>query len=225
MIDESGPWRAELWKSAIRLRRWNIQKRWTSRTYFLAERDIMMGAYSIRRLIDSGKSSSRLPGKRYQVRQYPITGRTPMVLDRFSPERFYDIGRPANGELSVSRLCNQIIHSFVFQIHADEDSTTGVIFVSDHDRHKHLYGMGFERLAHLFDYVAREDVVETHGTMEGGVQIFRHTSNHDLVEDGLARYIDDEGVYIERHQDADERFDMRVRDLIAKRGGPQRTGS
>lgn len=62
MTGDSVPWRDELLKSAVRLRRWSTQKHWTERTYFLAKRDLMMGAYSIRRLIDSAKSSSLLPG-------------------------------------------------------------------------------------------------------------------------------------------------------------------
>lgn len=179
----------------------------------------MMGAYSIRRLIDSGKSSARLPGKRYRVRVYPKVGRTPMVLDRFSPEDFYDVYAPANGELSVARLCNQIIHSFVFHIYEEEDLSTAVVFVSDHDRHRHLYGASFATLADLFDYVGREDIVDWKGTMIDGVQAFKGTSNHDLVEDGRASYLDDERVFIERHDENDESFESRVRDLIARRMG------
>lgn len=132
-----------------------------------------------------------------------------MVLDRFSPERFYDIDKPSRGELSVVRLRNQIVHSFVFQIYAEADGTTGVLFVSDHDRHKTLNGIGFASLADLFEYVAREDVVEHHGSMRNGVQTLVNTSNHDLVEDGLASYIDDERVTIQHHTDAEETFSRR----------------
>ena len=103
MIGDSIPWRNELLRSAVRLRRWSSQRRWTERTYFLAERDIMMGAYSIRRLIDSAKSSSLLPGKRIPTVRYPIVGRRPMVLDRFDPERFYDLQKPTKSELEIGR--------------------------------------------------------------------------------------------------------------------------
>src|SRR5947209_984301 len=98
MIDDSVPWREELLKSAARLRRWSTQRRWTERTHYLAERDIMMGAYSIRRLIDSTKSSSRLPAKRVPTRRYQLIGRKPMVLDRFDPEQLYDLRKPAKTE-------------------------------------------------------------------------------------------------------------------------------
>lgn len=216
MIDDSVPWRHELRKAASRLQRWDEQARWSGRTYFLAERDIMMGAYSIRRLIDSGRCSSRLPDKRYSAYRYARIGRIPMHLDRFSPESFYDVASPTTDSLSVARLCNQIIHSFVFQICAEEDSTAGVVFVSDRDKHKHLYGMSFQTLAALLDYVGREDVVLTHGTMRAGVQTLLHTSNHDLVEDGRATYLDEDRVDIDWQDETDEDVTWKLFDHIRR---------
>lgn len=217
MIGDSIPWRDELLKSVVRLRRWSIQKRWTERTYFLAERDIMMGAYSIRRLIDSSKSSSLLPAKRVLTVRYPLVGRKPMLLDRFDPERFYDLQKGTTSELEVGRLCNQIIHSFVFQIYLEEDSTTSVVFVSDLDRGKHLHGIRFEVLADLFDYVGREDIIDYSGTMTGGEQTIVNTSNHDVVESGRARYVDDRRVITEWIYEEIPPFDEAVLEMVARR--------
>lgn len=121
-----------------------------------------------------------------------------MVLDRFNPERFYDLQRPTKSELEVRRLCNQIIHSFVFQIFLEEDSTTSVIFVLDLDRGKHLHGIRFDVLAHRFDYVGREDIIDYSGATIGGEQTIVNTSNHDVVESGRARHNDDHRVVTER---------------------------
>lgn len=217
MIGDSVPWRGELLKSSVRLRRWSTQKRWTERTYFLAERDIMMGAYSIRRLIDSTKSSSLLPSKRIPTVRYPLVGRKPMVLDRFDPERFYDLQKGTKAELGVGRLCNQIIHSFVFQIYLEEDATTSVVFVSDHDRGKHLHGIPFEVLADLFDYVGREDIIDYSGTMIEGEQTIVNTSNHDAVESGRARYVDDHRVVTEWIYEEIPPFDEAVLQMVARR--------
>lgn len=217
MIGDSVPWRDELLKSAVRLRRWSTQKHWTERTYFLAERDMMMGAYSIRRLIDSAKSSSLLPGKRPPTVRYPIVGRKPMVLDRFDPERFYDLQRPTKSELEVGRLCNQIIHSFVFQIFLEEDSTTSVVFVSDLDRGKHLHGIRFDVLADPFDYVGREDIIDYSGAIIGGEQTIVNTSNHDVVESGRARYIDDHRVVTEWIYEEVPPFDEAVLEMVGRR--------
>jgi len=177
----------------------------------------MMGAYSIRRLIDSNKSSSLLPSKRIPTVRYPLVGRKPMVLDRFDPERFYDLHQPTRSELEVGRLCNQIIHSFVFQIYLEEDATTSVVFISDLDRGRHLHGVRFEVLANLFDYVGREDIVDFSGTMIAGEQTIVNTSNHDLVESGRARYVDDRRMATEWIYEEIPPFDEAVLEMVARR--------
>jgi hypothetical protein len=53
VISDSEPWKAELLKTADRLDRRSIQERWTDRSGFLVERDIMLGAYAIRKLLDT----------------------------------------------------------------------------------------------------------------------------------------------------------------------------
>lgn len=156
----------------------------------------MMGAYAIRRLIDSAKTSSLLGVRRYPVIQYPLTGRVPMTLDRFSPEDFYALEKPARGEIDVARLCNQIIHSFVFQIFVADDETTSVMFVSDRDRARRLHSITFEAIADLLSYVAREDVLHRESTTLDGKEKITNISNHDLVESGHADYADDARVHI-----------------------------
>lgn len=178
----------------------------------------MMGAYSIRRLIDSDKTSSRLPFKRVRTRRYNLIGRKPMNLDRFDPERFYELNKPAKTELDVAKLCNQVIHSFVFQIYLEEDDlTTSVLFNSDRDRDKHLHGITFDALADLFDYVGREDIIEHSGTMIDGVQQFVRVSNHDLVEGGLAVYADEDRVFIERIYEEIPAFSEGALAMVARR--------
>ncbi|SDS81133.1 hypothetical protein SAMN04489834_2202 [Microterricola viridarii] len=177
----------------------------------------MMGAYSIRRLIDSEKSSSLLPTRRIRTYRYALIARVPMLLDRFEPERFYDLRKPARTELEVGRLCNQIIHSFVFQIYLEHDSTTSVVFNSDRDRGKHLHGISFEDLAALFDYVGREDIVDYSGTMIDGIQEVVNRSNHDAVESGRATYSDDDRVLIEWKQEEIPAFDQQILDMVNSR--------
>ncbi|PWC05130.1 hypothetical protein DCE94_02150 [Agromyces badenianii] len=140
-----------------------------------------------------------------------------MVLDRFDPEQFYDFQKGTKTELGVGRLCNQIIHSFVFQIYLEEDATTSVVFVSDHDRGKHLHGIPFEVLADLFDYVGRENIIDYSGTMTEGEQTIANTSNHDAVESGRARYVDDHRVVTEWIYEEIPPFDKVVLQMVARR--------
>lgn len=177
----------------------------------------MMGAYSIRRLIDSQKSSSLLPGKRVRTLRFPLLDREPMVLDRFSPADFYDLSGSKKTELNVTSLCNQIIHSFVFQIYLEEDSTTSVVFTSDRDRGKHLHGIAFDVLADLLDYVGREDIIDLSGHMVEGEQTFTNRSNHDAVESGRATYSDDDQMDIAWIEDEIPPFSQGVLEMVARR--------
>ena len=51
VISDSIPWKDELLKIADRLERRKVQRRWVERTSFLVERDIMISAYALRKLL------------------------------------------------------------------------------------------------------------------------------------------------------------------------------
>ncbi|WP_344775612.1 hypothetical protein [Gryllotalpicola kribbensis] len=190
MISDSVPWREDLIRISRRLRTRDVQRRWTERTYYLVERDIMFGAYSIRRLIESRKTSTRLPQRRLRVRQWPLTGRVPRPLDRFFVTDFYDKEKQTVAEVDVARLCNQVIHSFFFQLALEDDGTTSLAVTSDRGRVSSVMVISLEQLAELFDYVGREDVLDWNANYSSGAELEERISNHDLVESGRARYAD-----------------------------------
>jgi len=194
MIADSVPWREQLRSIAIALRRRSHQKRWTERTYFLVERDLMFGAYAVRRLIESNKTSSRLAKRHISVKAYDLVGRIPMSLDRSDLAHFYDLDHGRRAELDVGALCNQLIHTFLFQMWDEDDGSTTVAFASDRARSALLYSASLDRIAELFDYVGREEVVRMRGTMRVGLQTWDRVSNHDLVESGAARYVDESRI-------------------------------
>ena len=53
MVDDPAPWQDELVKIADRLEAKTKQKRWTDRTDYLIERDFVLSAYAMRKLIES----------------------------------------------------------------------------------------------------------------------------------------------------------------------------
>jgi hypothetical protein len=187
MINDSVPWREELIAIASRLRRRGSQKRWTDRTYFLVERDIMFAAYSIRKLNEAGKLSTNLPKKRFSVQVFNLSGRIPSnILDRYSPEKFYDLEKGASGEVDLVTLYNQVIHSFMFTLILFEDGTTTLLVASDRASKSHLYGVAVGTLCDLFEYIGIEDIVGTSFSIIDGEQYWVRTSNHDLEETGQA---------------------------------------
>jgi len=165
VISDSIPWREELRKAADRLEKRSKQRRWTERTYFLVEKDVMVGAYAIRKLIESFKVSDRLRTKRLPVRQFSLVGRVPDLLNyRFWNSFDLDSGTPA--DLSLAGLCNQIIHSYVFVPSGSESPdqfVDGFYFTSDRARWSHLYFLSIDDLIEVFRSIAWEDIIELEG--------------------------------------------------------------
>jgi len=159
----------------------------------------MVGFFSLRRLIEAEKTSSLLPKKRVKVGVLPLTGREPAPFDRWTPYEFYDFDSKQRSELDVGSLLQEVIHSFVFFLAFDETNVmTGVYVGSDRTKRKRLYLVSMQDIIELFDYVSREDVIwmSNHRINGGGSESYR-LSQHDVIEAGFARYLDDEHYWHE----------------------------
>lgn len=55
MISDSVPWREQLWTSVNALEKRAASMRWTERTAYLVERDLLTGVFAVRRLIESAR--------------------------------------------------------------------------------------------------------------------------------------------------------------------------
>lgn len=183
MIEDSVPWRQELSRIADRLERRSAQKRWSDRAAFEVERDLMVGMFAIRRLIESEKSSSRLPEKKIPVAVCRLTGREPSPLDSWRPWEFYDTESTQHSELPLSKLVHEFIHSFTLTVSAEDGQpVTGVLVASDRTKKRHVYSVSMAELVALFRYVGTEDVVSFRGSLRSGVYESERISNHDMEE-------------------------------------------
>ena len=186
MIADSVPWREELLKVAAALERRSEMTRWTTRTGFLVERDLLVGMFTIRRLIESAKTSSLLPRERVSLRMHPLKDRVPGIYDRWSYWEYYDMESKRQTELTVRELVTLFIHSFVLEFYPSSEHGPATIWVvSDRDRHKWLYSIPFAPLVALFRRVGDEDVIFSAGPRD---ETATRLSQHDYVEAGLAQY-------------------------------------
>jgi hypothetical protein len=80
VISDSVPWRDDLLRIADQLERRAGQRRWTERTSYLVERDLMVGAYAVRRLSESYRLSDELQEHRLGVTRFAATGRLVTAL-------------------------------------------------------------------------------------------------------------------------------------------------
>lgn len=186
MISDSVPWREHLWKAAAALEKRASSVRWTDRTSFLVEHDLMNGMFAIRRLIESAKTSSNLPKERVSCGMHPLTGRVPEIYDRWSFWEHYDVESKQQTQLTVTELVTIFIHSFVLDFYpTSEDGQAMIWVVSDRDRHKRLYSVTLERVIDLFRRVGSENVILRAGPFdESAVRL----SQHDMVDAGFATY-------------------------------------
>ncbi|NED58717.1 hypothetical protein G3I24_48510 [Micromonospora aurantiaca] len=161
MISDSFPWREELLRVAGRLEKRKAQRRWTERTMFLVERDIMISAYAIRKLKEANKISDRLRDERIRVQRHDLIDRVPDVQNGHRFWQFYDFERATDVELKMTDLCNQIIHSWIWGVAAeDEGGLAGIYVSSDRERRKCVYLVEVDTLIELFRSIGHEDIVE-----------------------------------------------------------------
>ena len=140
MIDDVLPWKDELVKIADRLEAKTKQKRWTGRTGYLIERDFVVSAYVMRKLIDSHEVTDeikqrQIPVRRFDSRRKPPDPQPADIAD------VYDLENGRRLTFSVVNLCHEIINSVVFEFFVGEtpDLFDGVLVSSDRHQNQHIH--------------------------------------------------------------------------------------
>lgn len=135
--------------------------RWTDRTGFLVERDIMISAYAIRRLNEARKLSDDLASRTFTVRRHALVGGAPDAWGRHEVWKHYDLENGFPVTLGLPALCNQVIHSWIWMLSADATGALDGVFVSsDRERRRGLYFFSLDLLTGVFTDVGEEDIVE-----------------------------------------------------------------
>ncbi len=179
MISESHPWREELCSVADRLEACKAGVDWRDEyAAFRIERDVMFGAYAVRKLFEAHKLADSLAGSTVRVGSYPLIDRVPDYMNWYRLDDFYDFSRREAQTLTITQFCNQFIHSFIWLIESegmetDATDATGLIgcFVaSDTLRSRSLYQVSVDVLINLFRSVGSEEVVSTQMTRDASGQ-------------------------------------------------------
>ncbi|MFF1741137.1 hypothetical protein [Streptomyces mirabilis] len=146
--------------TAERLEKRKSQRKWTDRTEFLVERDVMVGAYSVRRLKESFKISDKLVSHTWPVRIHEPCGPVSDVHNSHKFWELYNLEKGRDLELSLTNVCNQVIHSWIWGFSAGEGGRgiDGIFVSSDKKRKKCLYFLSLDMLVDLFRSVGEEDI-------------------------------------------------------------------
>ena len=185
MIDDSVPWKESLLRVADSLERRTRQRRWTERTSYLVERDVMNAAYAIRKLNEARKISDGMAGERVNARRHALTGRPVDIWNRDEFVEHYDMQHTQLVSLELTEFCNQVIHSWVFMLSATETPPhrfNGVYVSSDRARKKHVDFISTEALIRVIRDVGQDNIMSMRWQRDssGDVRVTKATRAADM---------------------------------------------
>ncbi|MCG9661031.1 hypothetical protein, partial [Vibrio mediterranei] len=137
MIHISKYWKDDLLKLADKLTMRLVQKRWGEKNFYTLEKELFLGFYSVRKLIESRKISDSVKNKNYKVRKIEFSGEPERLMPN-SVDSDYDlVGYTEVSTLNTIQICNQFIHSYHFvPFFPTGSNLIGFFVCSDFDRKK-----------------------------------------------------------------------------------------
>ncbi len=173
MIWESYYWKNDLLKQAQSLRKRKQQHRWPEASFARVNQTVMLGFYSIRKLIEAAKLSNATIDQQLQLATYPWRGNKPvhkMNWDKI--DELYDLTSSSHETHDLLFICHQIVHSFVFtfSFYDKDGGLAGLLFTSDRHRHQRLYGLGIDHVIDLFEQVGKDYPNEVKGRFNPDTQ-------------------------------------------------------
>ncbi|NKX47456.1 hypothetical protein [Sulfitobacter pontiacus] len=160
MIYESGIWRKGLISASSQIHRFMKLRRYREDSIAITEREIMIGFFAVRKLIDSKlKLSPNFAKKLIPVERFQSV-EAMGSFERFEFYDHYDLDNSIPDEVTTLYLSNQFIHSLLFNFSWDEhDRPLGVHFTSDYDRTKHCFHISLQQIALVFEEAAASKAV------------------------------------------------------------------
>ena len=159
MID-SVVWKEKLSQDLRSVKKRSAQKRWTSRSVVLFERELILIFSAIRKLIEAGKLTDNLLKREYDCRAY-LT-KDGVVIDditKYWIHEIYDLETGFDRKCSIRFLANQFIHAYViypdFWISGD---VTGVLVCSDWEKYNALFHISFSTLINIVNDVVADEI-------------------------------------------------------------------
>lgn len=130
MIYESKPWKTQLLRSASWLEKLVIDKDEgiAERQLYRLEKELLIGFYSIRKLLETYKVSDTLKNSLLFIECHPTKSRID-YFNRFEIDDIADLSIPYFEILTLQEISSQFIHSYIFTPNIKEDNTIAGCFV------------------------------------------------------------------------------------------------
>lgn len=162
MVYKSYFWKKPLLESADRLKQFQSLSEIDEETYIQIEKDIFIGFYSIRKLLDAEtKVTDSLKKKKYQSEWYAHFGDSVTWKNNHKLNKLYDFSKTHQEERDLWFIASRIIHGFIFNIRVSEfGGLHGVLFTSDNDKNRKLYTLSIEKIIEIFREVGTNEVTK-----------------------------------------------------------------
>ncbi len=157
MIWESWYWKQPLLEMADRLSVLKTVEELTEEDMVQIEKDILIGFYSVRKLIESPtKVTDLTKAIKIPVTWFPAKERVNW-RNHHKIDKLYDFGAPGEETRDLPFVCGRIIHSFILFPEVNENGgLNGLLFTSDKDKDQKLYSITIETIIALFRAVGND---------------------------------------------------------------------
>lgn len=161
MIDDSCPWKYELWQRAASLRKRMSQQRWRESSIANVEKEIFVSAYVIRKLMEAEKLSDEVESCAVRGWAHAPSGRAVDIGNCHRIDKLYDLSSRLGISLSLREYCNQVVHSYIFQIclNVENRGLAGFFIASDREKERRLLYFDLDQIIINLERVAEDDIV------------------------------------------------------------------
>jgi hypothetical protein len=154
-VIESAYWKQELLSTVKEIERRRSLRRYSEKQACLLERSIMVAMFCVRTLIERHKISDDLSDRVFTVEAYPKrTQKLTTRLNLHEIDELFDLDQPTHRRVTLSFLCNQIIHSYIIFPVQTGQQFTHLLVCSDYERNRFLYVITVDLILSLLREVA-----------------------------------------------------------------------
>jgi hypothetical protein len=154
---ESCYWKEELERIAKTIRPVQKPVRWSERAHCVVERDLMIGFFIVRRLIELHKVSSKTRDYSMTVFSCPVRVKHVHRMNAHDHCETYDLQNEKRASKKPFYLSNQFIHAYTSFVARDKTRNwSDVYIVSDYDRNECIWRIPVAQIRGLFSVASHD---------------------------------------------------------------------
>ena len=177
-MTESCYWKEELARIAKTIKPVRQPRRWSDRACSIVERDIAIGFFIVRRLIELYKVSSQT--RDFSMEVYSCLPKKNNIT-RLSSGSIYDNYDLENEKAEIKKplyISNQFIHAYISGVFRDETRNwSDVYIVSDFDRNDCIWRIPIPVIRELFKVASEDYPWEGHYVFDPRIGDYKVTTN------------------------------------------------